>query len=61
MVVQPLPIINIHDNNAFVENVCLSFRHDFGLLSEQDKQKIRFECMEWIRAINNNKNQLEKL
>jgi len=41
-------------SDKFIENVCLSWRHDFGLLAEQDKQLIRFDCKEWMRAIDNN-------
>lgn len=39
----------------FIDNVCLSYRHDFGLLSQEDQERIRFECKEWMRAIENNK------
>ena len=38
----------------FIDNVCLSYRHDFGLIAEQDRQRLRFECKEWMRAISNN-------
>ena len=37
-----------------IDNICLSYRHDFGLLSEYEQNKVRFECKEWIRAIRNN-------
>ncbi len=39
---------------TFIDNVCLSYRHDFGLLNDQDKHFTRFECKEWMRAIKNN-------
>lgn len=44
----------LFSDENFIENVCLSYRHDFGLMAEQDKQRIRFECKEWMRAIENN-------
>lgn len=47
-------VSNRFSDPKFIDNVCLSYRHDFGLLSEQDKDKVRFECKEWMRAIKNN-------
>ena len=52
-----LPIYNVSkrfSDPKFIDNVCISYRHDFGLLSEQEKDKVRFECKEWLRAIKNN-------
>lgn len=43
-----------YESSEFIDNVCLSYRHDFGLLSEEEKKKVRFECEEWFRAIRNN-------
>lgn len=43
------------DNMKLVNNMCGSYRHDFGLMAEQDKQALRFECMEWLRAYENNR------
>jgi hypothetical protein len=31
-------------------NACLSYRHDFGLMSGEDRQKLVFEAKEWARA-----------
>jgi hypothetical protein len=45
---------NRFDSEKFVFNVCMSYRHDFGMLTEQDKQRLRFECKDWMRAILNN-------
>lgn len=42
------------DSDLFISNVCSSYRHDFGLMTEDDQQKLRFECKEWMRAIQNN-------
>jgi len=41
-------------DNKFISNICLSYRHDFGLLNDKEKDAIVFECKEWIRAIENN-------
>ena len=47
-------IISRFNSDTFIDNVCLSYRHDFGLIAEQDRQRLRFECKEWMRAISNN-------
>lgn len=44
---------------TFINNVCLSFRHDYGLLDDYDRNAIRFECREWFRAILNNWKEIE--
>lgn len=52
-----LPIFHnrtINEYNKLVENMCMSYRHDFGLMAEQDKQALRLECIEWIHAYENN-------
>lgn len=52
--------LRIHDvmarfsNENFITNVCLSFRHDYGLMSANERNILRFECKEWLRAIVNN-------
>jgi hypothetical protein len=33
-----------------VYNACLSYRHDFGLLSVEDRKIVAFEAKEWLRA-----------
>ena len=38
----------------FIENNCISFRHDFGLLTEQHRDQLRFQYKEWVRAMLNN-------
>jgi len=53
-----LPLVSncaLQDNGKLVDNMCLSYRHDFGLMAEQDKQALRFECKEWLRAYENNR------
>ena len=47
---------NLFSDDKFIGNVCLSYRHDFGLMSEDEKDKLIFECKEWMRAIKNNAN-----
>jgi len=44
-------VISRFNSDTFIDNVCLSFRHDYELMAEQDKQRLRFECGEWMRAI----------
>ncbi len=36
--------------DAQLNDACLWFRHDFGLLSEHEKKKVRFEAKEWFSA-----------
>jgi len=33
-----------------INSACLSFRHDFGLLNDDERAAIRFEAREWLRA-----------
>lgn len=33
-----------------VASACLSYRHDFGLISEKDRAALMFEAREWLRA-----------
>lgn len=44
----------IFGDSRFIENICLSYRHDYGLLSVTERQRVRFEALEWCRAILNN-------
>lgn len=34
-----------------VDDACLSFRHDFGLMSEKEQDAMRFQAKEWFRSI----------
>jgi len=36
---------------AQIESACLSYRHDFGLLPEEEKDLIRCQCKWWFIAI----------
>ena len=33
-----------------VDEACMSYRHDFGLLSIADANIVRFEAQEWLKA-----------
>ena len=44
----------IDSSYSFIKNVCLSYRHDFGLMTIDDQHNLLRDCKEWIRAINNN-------
>lgn len=35
---------------AQINSACLSYRHDFGLLDEHDKERLRFVAKEWLHA-----------
>lgn len=35
---------------AQVNSACLSYRHDFGLLSGSEREPVMFEAREWLRA-----------
>lgn len=47
-------------SDLIVSNLCLSYRHDYGLMSKEEQQKLRFECKEWLRALVNNQDLLNK-
>lgn len=39
----------------FVNNICSSYRHDFGSYTGSEREKIKLDCKEWMRAIHNNR------
>ena len=45
---------DLFTDENFIENVCLSYRHDFGLMTDLQREQLIFECKEWMRAIENN-------
>jgi hypothetical protein len=47
-------IFSCFSDEKYILNVCLSYRHDFGLLSKEEQDTLKFECKEWMRAIKNN-------
>jgi hypothetical protein len=36
---------------AQLNSICLSYRHDFGLMPEDRKEEIRLQAREWLRSI----------
>ncbi|MGB3042512.1 MAG: hypothetical protein WBB98_04940 [Xanthobacteraceae bacterium] len=36
--------------DAQINSACLSFRHDYGLLDDHDRERLRFVAIEWLRA-----------
>lgn len=44
----------IFSNDKFINNVCLSCRHDFGLLKPLEQKEIRFRVEDTMNAILNN-------
>jgi hypothetical protein len=43
----------IKPDNEFINNACLSYAHDFGLMPPEDQEMLRNQCVWWINAINN--------
>ena len=35
---------------AQINSACLSYRHDYGLMLEPDRARLRFQALEWLRA-----------
>lgn len=44
------PVRATFPNGAQVNSACLTYRHDFGLLDVEIKDKLRFEAVEWLHA-----------
>ena len=47
-------IKKLFSDDKFIGNVCKSYRHDYGLMTEEQRKSLEFECREWMRAIINN-------
>jgi hypothetical protein len=45
----------LFENEKLVSNMCISFRHDFGLLPKLIQEDLKRDCKEWLRAYDNNK------
>ena len=45
----------LQENTKLIDNMCISYRHDFGLMNKEQQDKLRFECKEWLRAYENNR------
>ena len=52
-------LVQLFSDAEFIENLCFSYRHDFGLLGVKKQILIRLECKEWLRAIINNWKEIE--
>jgi hypothetical protein len=48
--VQPAPDAAVKPTDAQVASACLSYRHDFGLLNAEERQKVMFQAREWLHA-----------
>lgn len=36
--------------DAQIDDICLSYRHDFSLMDKREKDRVRHQCQEWMRA-----------
>ena len=45
----------LFENEKLVLNMCISFRHDFGLLPKLIQEDLIRDCKEWLRAYENNR------
>lgn len=41
-------------DEKFIGNVCLSYRHDYGLMPEEHRKLLESECKQWMISIINN-------
>jgi len=44
-----------YKDGKLINNMCLSYRHDFGLLNLQEKSDLVNDCKNWLIAYENNK------
>ncbi|MCZ7861910.1 hypothetical protein O9X98_11025 [Agrobacterium salinitolerans] len=44
------PENNWEPTEAQINSACMSFRHDFGLLSDEERARTKFYAREWLRA-----------
>lgn len=33
-----------------IDSACMSFRHDFGLMDQEQKDRLRWQAYEWLHA-----------
>ena len=45
---------NYITSDYFVNSVCMSYRHDFGILPEEEKELLRWEAKRWYKAWSDN-------
>ena len=36
--------------DRMINSACMSYRHDFGLLTEEEQNRMRIEAKEWLRV-----------
>lgn len=44
-------VINNTTSDEALRDACLSYRHDFGLLSKEEQEKLLFQAKEWDIAL----------
>ncbi|HUW43793.1 MAG TPA: hypothetical protein VMV95_02440 [Bacillota bacterium] len=42
--------MNKEPNIEQIHDACLSYRHDYGLMSKKEQEKLRFEALEWLKS-----------
>lgn len=47
-------LLGLSNDVDTLDSVCMSFRHDFYHLDESEKEKVRFQCVMWAKAICDN-------
>ena len=38
-------------DEVFISNVCSTYRHDYDLLSTDERIEVRHECNRWLQSI----------
>lgn len=38
-------------SKSMMHDACLTFRHDYGLMSQEEQEKLQWQCIEWFGAI----------
>jgi hypothetical protein len=44
------PMVKVKPTDAQVASACLSYRHDFGLLPDDERARVMFQAREWLHA-----------
>jgi hypothetical protein len=44
------PLLERPPTEAEIDDACLSYRHDFGLLKEIEQEGLRFDARDWLLA-----------
>ena len=42
--------VRVKPTDAQINSACLSYRHDFGLMTKRDQDNLRFQANEWLIA-----------